>query len=168
MERQPTASSTGIGTWDTPPISNLATADRSQVPFEADSRIERTARERSLALVSVSPWTHTIVLTGELNHRSAYTLEVEIERLCEEGVTGLTLDLRELTRIDPVGVAVIAFRRGLCERRGYDFAVIPGSESIRRVFAQAGVDDSPPSDQDPVTVVRRGALALAHRSRDEC
>jgi anti-anti-sigma factor len=167
MERHPSASSTGMGTWDAPPVSNLATADRSRATFEVDSRTERPPSERSLALVSVSPWTHTIVLTGELNHRSAYTLEVEIERLCEEGVTGLTLDLRELTQIDSVGVAVIAFRRGLCERRGYDFAVIPGPESIRRVFAQAGVDDSPASDQDQVTVVRPRALALA-RSRDEC
>jgi anti-anti-sigma factor len=167
MERQPTASSAGIGTWDTLPRENLA-ADRLRTPFDADTNIARTASERNLALVSVSPWTHTIVLTGELNHRSAYTLEVEIERLCEEGVTGITLDLRELAQIDSIGVAVIAFRRGFCERHGYDFAIIPGSQPVRRVFEQAGVDDSPPIEQDRVTVVRPRALALAHRLRDEC
>jgi len=33
---------------------------------------------------------------------------VELERLCEEGLTGITLDLRELTYIVSTGVAVIA------------------------------------------------------------
>src|SRR5690349_4619284 len=45
---------------------------------------------------------HTLVLTGELDRRSAHALEAEIERLCEDGVAGITLDLRELTYIDSI------------------------------------------------------------------
>jgi anti-anti-sigma factor len=94
-----------------------------------------------LALARANVWTHTVILTGELNRRSAHTLEAEIERLCDEGVTGITLDLRELTHIDSTGVAVIAFRCGLCKRRGFDFALIPGSRLVHRAFERAGVAD---------------------------
>jgi anti-anti-sigma factor len=94
-----------------------------------------------LELASVRVKTHTLVLTGALHHRSAPTLEAEIERLCEEGVTAITLDLRELSNIDSNGVAVIAFRSNLCKRRGYDFSVIPGSPVIHRALEQGGVSD---------------------------
>jgi anti-anti-sigma factor len=104
-----------------------------------DTRTRPASSEPTLALASEKAWTHTLVLSGELHQRSAHALEAEIERLCEAGVTGITLDLRGLTYIDPIGVAVIAFRCGLCERRGYDFAVIPGSRFVHRALEQAGV-----------------------------
>jgi anti-anti-sigma factor len=82
---------------------------------------------------------HTLILTGELDGNSANALEAEIERLCEEGVTQITLDLSQLAQIDPVGVAVIAFRCRLCQRRGFGFALIPGGRAIQRAFEQVGV-----------------------------
>jgi anti-anti-sigma factor len=94
------------------------------------------------SLVSVPDRTHTLVLKGELHHGSAPALEAEIERLCEEGVTAITLDLRELDYIDQIGIAVIAFRSGLCKRRGHDFAVISGSRVIQRALEQAGVQEA--------------------------
>jgi anti-anti-sigma factor len=107
--------------------------------------------EPNLALASANVWTHTLILTGELNRRSAHTLEAEIEHLCEEGVTGITVDLRGLTHIDWTGVAVIAFRCDLCKKRGYDFALIPGSPRIQRAFEQAGVGDALPFQDDDHT-----------------
>jgi anti-sigma B factor antagonist len=103
--------------------------------------------EPRLVLASSSVWTHTLVLTGELDHRSAHALEAEIERLCEEGVTGITLDLSELTYIDSIGVAVIVFRCGHCRRRGFDFTLIPGQQPVQGAFEQAGVIDSLPFQQ---------------------
>jgi anti-anti-sigma factor len=97
--------------------------------------------EARLALAPVSPWTHTLVLSGELNHRSAHVLEAEIDRVCEEGVTSIIVDLRGLTDIDSTGVTVIAFRSGLCRRRGYGFTLIPGSAAIHSAFEQAGMLD---------------------------
>jgi anti-anti-sigma factor len=91
----------------------------------------------------VSVWRHTLVLTGELTHRSAHTLEVELERLCEDGVTAIMLDLRQLAHIDSIGVAVIAFRCGLYHRRGLAFTLVPGSRSIQRAFERAGLGDLP-------------------------
>jgi stage II sporulation protein AA (anti-sigma F factor antagonist) len=105
------------------------------------SRAPSHRKERHLTLASVPRRSHTLVVTGELHHRSAHALEAEIERLCEEGVTAIVLDLRELTYIDSIGIAVIAFRSGLCKRRGHDFAVISGSPVIRRALEQAGVSE---------------------------
>ena len=51
-----------------------------------------------LTLASAPVWRHKLILTGKLDHRSAPELEEEIECLCQEGVTILTLDLRQLSR----------------------------------------------------------------------
>ncbi len=111
-------------------------------PKESAKAVVRPKRrERQRPLHSVESWRHTLRLDGELSHRTAHALEVEIERLCEQGVTDITIDLRGLMGIDPVGVAVIAFRWGLCERRGYGFRLIEGSAGVQREFARAGVLD---------------------------
>ncbi len=91
---------------------------------------------------------HTLIPTGELTDRSVHTLETEIERIFEEGVTAIVLDLRQLTRIDPVGVAVIAFRCRLCKRQGNSIVLVPGSQLIQRAFAEAGVLDQLPFQED--------------------
>ncbi len=116
-------------------------ANRMQSGFKNSTRSPRVSSEPSLVSTRVRTGQHTLILTGELDRGSARTLEGEIERLCEEGVSGITLDLRKLTYIDSIGVAVIVFRCGLCQRRGYDFALIPGSRFIHRAFEQAGVTE---------------------------
>lgn len=144
------------------PVSTLTTTEH-RAPREAPSRKRVQAspsrpergkppgtgrpsadRRPNLSLARPKKWTHTLVLTGELNLRSARALEAEIERLCEEGVTGITLDLRQLTRIDSIGVAVITFRCGHCRRHGYEFSLIPGAPLIQHAFEQAGVADALP------------------------
>ncbi|HWX96083.1 MAG TPA: STAS domain-containing protein [Solirubrobacteraceae bacterium] len=101
-----------------------------------------------MTLANAPVWTHTLILSGELNRRSVHTLEAEIEHVCEEGVTAITLDLRGLTYIDWTGVAVIAFRCNLCKRRGCDFALIPGPPVVQHAFEQAGVRDALPFEND--------------------
>src|SRR5580658_1323607 len=61
-----------------------------------------------LALASTPVWRHKLILTGSLDHRTVVELEDEIECLCEEGVTILTLDLRQLGAIDSIGAKRIA------------------------------------------------------------
>ena len=94
-----------------------------------------------MTLRSVRLRTHTLKLTGELHLRSAPMLEEELERLYADGVTSVTLDLRELSYIDPIGVALVAFRCGLASRRGYGLTVIAGSRFVHRALEQAGVTD---------------------------
>jgi anti-anti-sigma factor len=107
-------------------------------------------QERSLVLASAQAWVHTVVLTGELDGGSAHLLEAEMERLCKEGVTGITLDLRGLTRIDSIGVAVVAFQCGLCRRRGYEVGLIPGPASVQRAFEDARVIETLPFREEEI------------------
>ena len=136
----------------------------TQTVFESNTRSQPASNESSFAPARAGARPHTLIPTGVLDRRSAHSLEAEIERLCDEGVTGITLDLRQLTYIDSIGVAVIAFRCRLCLRRGYEFSLIPGSRSINRVFEKAGVSDVLPFERDEVAA-RRPALVLAYSSR---
>ena len=88
--------------------------------------------------------THTLVLIGELDRTSTHTLEAEIERLCDAGISGITLDLSKLSGIDSTGVAVIVFRHNWCRRRGCELALIVGSSVIQRAFELAGAVDRLP------------------------
>jgi anti-anti-sigma factor len=162
MKRHQTAPAASLSEGKGSAVVSLATQTRTAF----GKKPQPASGEAAVALASVSAWTHTLVLTGELDRASAHSLEAEIERLCEDGVTGITLDLRELTYIDPIGVAVIAFRCGLCRRRGYDFSLIPGSPHIRRAFEQAGVTDLLPFRDDDPAAPQRSALMLGHRRRE--
>jgi anti-anti-sigma factor len=93
-----------------------------------------------LTLASTPAWRHKLVLTGRLNHRTAVELEDEIECLCEEGVTILTLDLRQLDSIDSLGARAIGLYGMVCKRRGRDFTVIAGSPVVHRTLAEAGAE----------------------------
>jgi anti-anti-sigma factor len=118
-----------------------AIVDRTSAADDETSLSRRAHTRPRLTLASTRIWKHTLVLTGKLDYRSAPELEDEIECLCQEGVTNLTLDLRRLDEIDSTGVAVITFRSALCKRQGHDFAVIPGSRVIHRALAEAGATD---------------------------
>jgi anti-anti-sigma factor len=94
---------------------------------------------------------HTLVLTGELDSASTHTLVREIAHLCRGGATGITLDLANLNYIDPTGVAAVLFMGRWCQKRGYDFALIPGSWLIQRSFELAGlIDRLPFKDTTPM------------------
>jgi anti-anti-sigma factor len=147
MKRRQAASPARIGTQKEEGRQARA-VDRTQPAFNQSAGARAASGRPSLVLAKANVWRHTLILTGELNHRSAHTLEREIERLCEQGVSGITLDLRELEEIDPTGVAVIVFRSGLCKQRGYDFSLIPGPERVRRAFEEAGAGDLLPARQD--------------------
>jgi anti-anti-sigma factor len=126
-----------------------AGGDAHAHPGGAKGRRPQSEPARRVAnLTSVRPRTHALVLEGELHHHSAHILEAEIERICAEGATSITLDLRKLTYIDSIGIAVIAFRARLCHRRGYELTVIPGSRFVHRALEQAGVSELPPLEGD--------------------
>jgi anti-anti-sigma factor len=172
MKRHLTASAVSLGRQhDDSVIARAAVAKSAALDTTALDKSTNTlpaAVERPFALTSVSAWTHTLVLTGELNQRSAAALEAEMDRLCEEGVTGITLDLRELTYIDSAAVAAITFRCGLSQRRGYDFVLIPGPQPIHAVFERAGVADVLPFRENELDAPSSEAVASGHRSRERC
>jgi anti-anti-sigma factor len=113
-----------------------------------------------LALASSPVWRHKLILTGRLDHRTVVELEDEIECLCEEGVTILTLDLRQLDAIDSVGAKTIALHGVACKRRGRDFAVVPGSPIVHRALAEAGAESLLAGDSGEAGVLRLATRAL--------
>lgn len=132
-------------------------------------------REARVAPRSVSRRVHTLVLTGSLDRGSVHELEAELERLCEEGVAGITLDMRGLTHIEAIGISVIAFRCGLYKRRGYDIALVRGPRIVQRAFERAGLsellpfrDESPAivQEDEPLPASAAPTLALAGAPRD--
>jgi anti-anti-sigma factor len=143
-------------------------ASQTRTAFNEDQLAEVALGNPSILPSSVRRRMHTLILTGSLDRGSVQVLEAELERLCEEGVTGITLDLRQLTYIDTIGVAVIAFRCGLCERRGYDFALIAGPRLVQRAFEHAGVSELLPfreaeEQEAPEAPVPMAPLVLSPR-----
>jgi anti-anti-sigma factor len=123
------------------------------------------ARPR-LTLASAPVWRHKLILTGKLDSHSAPELEEEIECLCQEGVTILTLDLRRLDAIDSNGATAIACHGSACKRRGHDFAVIPGSRVIRSALAEAGAASLLTPDLNE-SVVRRFSSCSSDDTRSD-
>jgi anti-anti-sigma factor len=95
----------------------------------------------ALTLVPARPWSHTLVLRGNLDHDSAPELQDELECLAQEGVTALTLDLRQLDALDPSGAQVIASHSASFRGSGRDFAVLVGSPVVDRTLSEAGGAD---------------------------
>jgi anti-anti-sigma factor len=149
-------------------VMRADTACDGNTAFARNGRAWPTSNQPHPRSESVSIWMHTLVLTGELTYHSAHTLEVEIERLFEEGVTSITLDLRQLTHIDPLGVAVIAFRCRLCQRQGHGCLLIPGPPFVQRAFAEAGIIDQMPFLEDEVAARRLRAAGSGRPARESC
>jgi anti-anti-sigma factor len=118
-----------------------AVKDRTPAGNGQTSLSEAVHARPQLTLARKPVWRHKLILAGKLDHRSASELEEEIECLCEEGVTTLTLDLRQLDATDSTGLTAIARRGAVYKMRGHDFAVIPGSRVIHRALVEAGATD---------------------------
>jgi anti-anti-sigma factor len=157
MKRHLTLSTTGLRARSRSSAAG-AIADRATAYGVTRLSPPRHARPR-LTLAGEQTWRHTLILTGKLDCHSAPELEDEIECLCQEGVTILTLDLRWLDEIDPTGASVITFRRALCKRLGHELAVIPGSRVIRRALAEAGATDLLTPERDESIVCFPNASA---------
>ena len=133
-----------------------AASDRASAGVgEANLSVAAHSRPH-LTLARMPVWRHRLILTGKLDYRSASEVEEEIDCLCQEGVTILTLDLRQLDAIDPTGATVVAFCGAACRSRGHDFAVIPGSRVVHRVLTEAGATDMLTLDRNS-SVVRRSS-----------
>lgn len=88
-------------------------------------------------------WEHTLILTGTLDHRSAPDLEDEVECLCEEGVTSVTLDCTRLAGIDTAGVNAITYLDTRCRRRGSRLLVSAVPREVQEAFLATGVAPPP-------------------------
>jgi anti-sigma B factor antagonist len=73
--------------------------------------------------------------TGELDLSGAAVLEIEIERLEQEpGLRVLVLDLRGLEFMDSSGLRLVVLTDRRAREAGRRFALVPGSDTVQRVF----------------------------------
>jgi anti-anti-sigma regulatory factor len=145
------------------------TADVLEYPVGTSDRAIQAqavhARPR-LTLASAPVWRHKLILTGRLDHSTVADLEDEVECLCEEGVTILIIDLRQLGAIDSVGAKAIACRGAACRKQGRDFAVIPGSPVVNSALAEVGAESLLAGDPGETGVLCFATSALDSPPRD--
>ena len=110
----------------------------------ADVTIE-SAWSGQLELVDVvSGSRHTLRLSGALDMASATGLNEALLRLSADGTQAITLDLTNLEFMDSTGLYAILSAKELCQRHEYEFSLIQGPASIRRLFEVTGLLDSLP------------------------
>src|SRR5438105_8357584 len=122
-----------------PQVLTDANDDATEQRINLSPRFARLASRAPEPDAARSAAEHTLVLVGQLDRVSTHTLEAEIERLCEAGITSITLDLNELTGIDTTGVAVVVFRAKWCKKRGCELALVGGSSAVQHAFERAGL-----------------------------
>jgi len=83
--------------------------------------------------------------SGQLDLISAAEVEAVLRRVCiEEDVRAVTLDLSAVTFMDSTGLHAVLSARELCRAQGCEFALIPGSAQVQRLFELCGLLDSLP------------------------
>jgi anti-sigma B factor antagonist len=81
-----------------------------------------------------------VALSGELDISAVGRVEEELRQVEAKGPQALVLDLRKLTFMDSSGLRLVleADMRG--RRDGRRFAIVPGPDSVHRVFLIALLD----------------------------
>jgi anti-sigma B factor antagonist len=111
---------------------------------DAEVTIE-SAWSGQLDLVDVASGSrHTLRLSGALDMASSTGLNEALVRLCADGAQAITLDLTNLEFMDSTGLYAILSAKELCQRNEYEFSLIQGPASIRRLFEVTGLLDSLP------------------------
>ena len=90
--------------------------------------------------LELEPHRATIIVTahGEIDIATAGEVGAKLREVMEAGFERVVLDLREVSFIDSSGLrAVIEARAGSTEAE-VEFALIPGPESVQRLFEVTG------------------------------
>ncbi len=93
----------------------------------------------------------TVRCTGELDLVSAGEAEGHLRALEATGIERIVLDLRPLEFLDSTGLRIILAADARARRRGRRLVIVPGPESVHRVFRVALLDRRlefvPPPDE---------------------
>jgi anti-sigma B factor antagonist len=83
-----------------------------------------------------------IAATGELDLSGAALLQVEIDRLAEDGeLGGVVLDMRGLEFMDSSGLRLVVLADMQAREAGRRFALVRGDETVHRVFEITRMSD---------------------------
>jgi anti-sigma B factor antagonist len=79
-------------------------------------------------------------LLGELDLAAVEPLQDELDRLCSNRLSMLTVDLSELDFVDSTGLHLLMRLRTRCERQQLGLRFIPGPPAVQRLFRITGTD----------------------------
>jgi anti-anti-sigma factor len=82
----------------------------------------------------------TILMAGELDLVAAPEAERHLTEVEREGVSEVVLDLRSLEFLDSTGLRVVLSADSRARREGRRLTLVPGPESVHRVFRIALLD----------------------------
>jgi anti-anti-sigma factor len=103
------------------------------------------AREPTFKLQTVvSTERHTLVLSGDLDSRSAVEFESLVRRVCAEGTQAILVDITRLSFLDSSGLGAILRAQKICDEHGVGFMLTPGERNVQRVFEITGMVDELP------------------------
>jgi anti-sigma B factor antagonist len=77
---------------------------------------------------------------GELDLDTAPLLDVELATARAGGAGTVVLDLRGLTFMDSTGLRLVIRWDTAGREEGFEFAIVPGTEVVQRVFRLTGMD----------------------------
>jgi anti-anti-sigma factor len=77
---------------------------------------------------------------GELDLDTAPVLEEQLAALRAGGAEHLVLDMRGLTFMDSTGLRLVIRWDTAAREEGFEFAIVPGTEVVQRVFRLTGMD----------------------------
>jgi anti-sigma B factor antagonist len=108
----------------------------------------QTTRHRDVAVIA---------LTGELDMAGAAQLELEIDRvLGDSPPPGLVLDLSRLDFLDSSGLRLLILADQRTRSAGRRFALVPGTETVQRVFEITRMNDRLSFVSDPAELAAAG------------
>ena len=85
--------------------------------------------------------TAVVRVSGELDLAAVEPLQAELDRVCSNGLSALTIDLRELEFVDSTGLHLLLRLHGDCERRQVDLRLVPGPPAVQRLFRITGTEE---------------------------
>jgi anti-anti-sigma factor len=86
---------------------------------------------------------------GDLDLDTVHHVESALSEQREAGCGNLVLDLRELTFMDSTGLRLVIRWNTAAREEGFQFAIVPGSEVVQRVFRLTGMDAHVPVAEPP-------------------
>src|SRR5919197_333407 len=84
--------------------------------------------------VTTNGSTVTVAFSGELDISRAEEVERELERIESDGPELLVFDLRGLEFLDSTGLRLLLGADSRARREGRRVVIVPGPESVHRVF----------------------------------
>jgi anti-sigma B factor antagonist len=93
-----------------------------------------------------------LALTGELDISGIGRVEEELRQVEEKSPGAVVLDLRGLTFMDSSGLRLVLEADMRARREARRFAIVPGPESVHRVFLIALLDKRLEFVDDPAQV----------------